>query len=44
MNESHNDSNPSKVEKLMNRKKYQTWSTDDAILWLEEALRLPQYK
>ena len=44
MNEAHSDSNLSKVEKLMNRKKYQTWSTDDAILWLEEALRLPQYK
>lgn len=44
MNDSHNESNLSKVEKLMNRKKYQTWSTDDAILWLEEALRLPQYK
>jgi hypothetical protein len=34
----------SKVEKLLNRKKYQNWTTEDAILWLEESLRLPQYK
>lgn len=31
----------SKIEKLLNRKKYQNWTTEDAILWLEESLRLP---
>jgi len=25
-------------------KKYDQWTTKDAILWLEESLRLPQYK
>ena len=34
----------SKVEKMLFRKKYQNWATEDAILWLEEILRLPQYK
>lgn len=38
------NTNLSKVEKLIERKNYQNWNTDDAILWLEEALRLPQYK
>lgn len=34
----------SKVDKLLQRKKYQNWTTEDAVLWLEESLRLPQYK
>ena len=43
---SHTDPEPqvSKVEKMLYRKNYQNWSTEDAVLWLEEILRLPQYR
>ena len=42
---SHSGANQaSKVERLLQRKKYQNWTTEDAILWLEECLRLPQYR
>ena len=43
---SQNEQEPqaSKVEKLLYRKKYPNWTTEDAILWLEEILRLPQYR
>lgn len=34
----------SRVEVLVRTKKYDEWTTEDAVLWLEESLRLPQYK
>ena len=34
----------SRLETLLRSKKYDLWSTEDAILWLEDSLRLPQYK
>mgnify|MGYP002631367862 CR=1 FL=1 len=34
----------SRIENLMQNKRYDQWTTDDALVWLEDYLKLPQYK
>lgn len=38
------ETSSSRVEALIQSKKYDLWNTEDSVIWLEEHLKLPQYK